>query len=116
MFAPEVDILLAGPSNLGLADPGHGTALSLTQITATLVSTASTLDSLTELTVLMRLEEETGTAFLEAHKDAEAIAERQTQHNAGRCRQVNRHRGKHKMATGLGEQVVDLLLRSTSTS
>jgi hypothetical protein len=116
MFSPEVDILLAGPSNLGLADPGHGTALSLTQITATLVSTASTLDSLTELTVLMRLEEETGTAFLEAHKDAEAIAERQTQHNAGRCRQVNRHRGKHKMATGLGEQVVDLLLRSTSTS
>ena len=76
----------------------------------------STLDSLTELTVLMRLEEETGTAFLEAHKDAEAIAERQTQHNAGRRRQVNRHRGKHKMATGLGKQVVDLLLRSTSTN
>ena len=74
-FPPDLDILLAGPSNMGLADPGHGTALSLTQVTAALVSTVPTLDSLTELTVLELLQEETGAAFLQAHKDAEAIAE-----------------------------------------
>ena len=74
-FPPDTGILLAGPSNMGLAHPGHGAALSLTQITAVLVSTAPTLDSLTELTVLNLLQEETGAAFLEAHKDAEAIAE-----------------------------------------
>ena len=74
-FPPDQDILLAGPSNMGLADPGHGTALSLNQITAALVSTAPTLDSSTELTVLNLLQRETGAAFLQAQKDAEAIAE-----------------------------------------
>ena len=74
-FSPELNILLAGPSNMGLAYPGHGAALSLTQITAALVSTASTLESATELTVLSLLKEETGAAFLEAQKEAEAIAE-----------------------------------------
>ena len=62
-FSPELNILLAGPSNMGLAYPGHGAALSLTQITAALVSTASTLESATELTVLSLLKEETGQHF-----------------------------------------------------
>ena len=75
-FSPDLNILLAGPSNLGLADPGHGTALSLTQITAALVNTTSSLDTLTELTVLRQLEDEVGTAFLEAHESAEAITEK----------------------------------------
>ena len=82
-FSPELDILLAGPSNLGLADPGHGAALSLTQITAALVSTAPTLESATELTVLSLLQEETGAAFLEAQKEAKAIAESESGRNAG---------------------------------
>jgi hypothetical protein len=29
----ELQVLLAGPSNAGLADPGHGAALSLARIT-----------------------------------------------------------------------------------
>ena len=74
-FPRDSDILLAGPSNMGLADPGHGVALSLYQITAALVSTAPTLDSLTELAVLNLLQEETGAAFLQAQKDAKAVAE-----------------------------------------
>ena len=89
-FPPDLDILLAGPSNMGLADPGHGTALSLTQVTAALVSTVPTLDSLTELTVLELLQEETGAAFLQAHK--EAIAESELRRNAGSRRKVNRHK------------------------
>ena len=90
-FPPDLDILLAGPSNMGLADPGHGAALSLTQVTAALVSTVPTVDSLTELTVLELLQEETGAAFLQAHKDAEAIAESEPRRNAGSRRKVNRH-------------------------
>ena len=75
-FPPGRDILLAGPSNMGLADPGQGAALSLAQATASLVRKCPTLDSLTELTVLQLLQEETRAAFLQAHEDAEAIAER----------------------------------------
>ena len=91
-FSPELNILLAGPSNMGLADPGHGAALSLTQVTAALVSTVPTLDSLTELTVLSLLEEETGAAFLEAQKETEAIAESESRRNAG-SRGSRWHRG-----------------------
>ena len=95
-FSPDVDILLAGPSNLGLADPGHGAALSLHQITVALVSTAPTLDGLTELMVLGLLEEETGVAFLQSHKDAEAIAESESRRNAGSRRKVDRHSWRSK--------------------
>ena len=115
-FSPDLDILLAGPSNMGLADPGHGAALSLTQITAALVSTAPTLDSLTELTVLELLQEETGAAFLQAHKDAEAIAESEPRRNAGPRRKVNRHSWRFKMASGLRDQMVGLLPKFNSTN
>lgn len=113
-FSPDVDTLLAGPSNMGLADPGHGTALSLHQITAALVSTAPTLDSLTELMVLGLLEEETGVAFLQAHKNAEAIAGRKSRRNAGSRRKVYRHRWGAKASSGLGDRLVRLLLKFTS--
>ena len=115
-FPPHLDILLAGPSNMGLADPGHGAAWSLTQVTAALVSTVPTLDSLTELTVLELLQEETGTAFLQAHKDAEAIAESEPRRNAGSRRKVNRHSWRFKMTSGLGDQIVRLLPKFTSTN
>ena len=115
-FSPDRGILLAGPSNMGLADPGHGTALSLNQITAALVSTAPTLDSLTELTVLNLLQKETGAAFLQAHKDAEAIAESEPRRNSGHGRQVNVHSWRFKMASGLRDQIVGRLLKFTSTN
>ena len=115
-FSPELDILLAGPSDMGLADPGHGAALSLTAITAALVSTAPTLESATELTALSLLEGETGAAFLEAQKEAEAIAESESRRNAGSRRKVNRHSWRFKMASGLGDQIVRLLPKFTSTN
>ena len=115
-FSPDLDILLAGPSNMGLADPGHGAAWSLTQNTAALVNTAPTLDSLTELTVLELLQEETGAAFLQAQKDAETIAESKTRRNAGPRRKVSRHSWRFKMASGLGDQIVGLLSKFTSTN
>ena len=41
VFSPGRAILLAGPSNMGLAEPGQGAALSLGQVTAALVKKVS---------------------------------------------------------------------------
>ena len=113
-FPPNIDILLAGPSNMGLADPGHGVALSLYQITAALVSTAPTLDSLTELAVLNLLQEETGAAFLQTQQDAKAVAESAHRRNAGPRRQVSRNSWKLKMASRVRDLIAGLLLKCTS--
>lgn len=109
IYRPETGILLAGPSNLGLADPGHGTALSLTQITVTLVTTSPTLDSLMAVSALILLEEETGTAFLQAHEAAEAIAERESEQTASESRHKTRRKGGNNIATRLRNEVLDLL-------
>ena len=70
------EVLLAGPSSLGLADPGHGAALSLTQITAALVTTVSpTIDGVVGLMIVNLMQHETGDAFLDAHKRAERIGQ-----------------------------------------
>ena len=62
------DMLLAGPSNAGLADAGHSTALSLTTISATLALLASNFDHQVALRAMNLLTEEIGTTFLRAHK------------------------------------------------
>ena len=67
----ETDILLAGPSNAGLADPGHGAAISLMHVSAALGTIQPTADSLVGLQILARLVDEIGKAFLEAHKQLE---------------------------------------------
>jgi len=65
------NLLLAGPSNAGLADPGHLTAISLAQITTLLLTTRPNIDRLVICDILMKLEQETGDAFLAAHKALE---------------------------------------------
>ena len=45
------DILLAGPSNVGLFDPGVGVARSLNQLTAQLMTYDPTFDSLVKAKV-----------------------------------------------------------------
>ena len=62
------DILLAGPSNIGLTDPGHSSALSLCQITVNLLTHDPNLDRLVQCHILMNLEKEIGGAFWEAEK------------------------------------------------
>lgn len=64
----EHDILLSGPSDAGLADPGHETALSLTQVATTLMTLSTTLDTIVTLKIMSRLTDEIGTAFLRAHR------------------------------------------------
>jgi hypothetical protein len=64
----ESQVLLAGPSNAGLADPGHGAALSLTQVTAALAGLQPTLDNNVALQMIVQLVEEIGAAFGQAHE------------------------------------------------
>lgn len=64
----EADILLAGSSNAGLADPGHATALSLVHMSALLLDFFPTLDNMVRVKIMHQLEAETGEALLAAHK------------------------------------------------
>jgi hypothetical protein len=64
-------MLLAGPSDLGLAGPGHGTAISLSQITFTLLTTKPNIDRLVVCNILSKLEPEVGDAFIAAHQSLE---------------------------------------------
>lgn len=62
------DVKLAGPSIFGLADPGHGAAISLAQITDVVLTFHSNVDTLAILKILEILEKETGKAFIEIHE------------------------------------------------
>ena len=68
------NLLLAGPSDFGLADPGHGTAVSLLDITSALLLTRPNIDRLAICRMLMKLEREIGKAFLAAHRKCEKRA------------------------------------------
>ncbi len=60
-------ILLAGPSNAGLADPGHQAAISLTQITTSLLLQRTNIDTAVYCEILRTLVDEIGRAFIKAH-------------------------------------------------
>jgi hypothetical protein len=65
--------MLAGPTNWGLADPGHGTLVSLYQITTSLLlfGRSGLEDEPMRITILRALEklvDEAGEAFLKVHK------------------------------------------------
>jgi hypothetical protein len=62
------EVLLAGPSNMGLADPGHGCAITLTQITIALLLTRPNIDRLVMCRVLLQLADEIGKEFIQAHE------------------------------------------------
>ena len=68
------NIILAGPSNEGLAEPGHATAISLLQVTVALLGTEATIDSIVVLMVLGHLADEVGEAFLEVHRFVEKLS------------------------------------------
>ena len=68
LYLESGDILLAGPSNVGLTDPGHSAALSLCQITVSLLTHDPNLDRLVQCHILMNLQKEIGDAFGEAEQ------------------------------------------------
>ncbi|MBU1298085.1 MAG: hypothetical protein KJ963_06845 [Bacteroidetes bacterium] len=61
------NILLSGPSNYGLADPAHGTTLSLLQITSALLTHKTNMDHLVVLKILFEYEKEIAKAFEEVN-------------------------------------------------
>ncbi len=65
------DVLLAGPSNAGLADPGHSAAISLHQVTLALLATKASFDAIVVMRILEDLVDEIGVAFLKAHRELE---------------------------------------------
>ena len=79
------ELLLAGPSNAGLADPGHSTAISLNQITTEILATKPTLDNIVISKILLKLVDEIGEAFLEAHKELEALEAASRSPDAAQC-------------------------------
>jgi len=79
IYPDSEDILLAGPSNMGLVDPGHSTALSLAQITISLLTHSINLDRLVISKILLNLQDEIGVAFL----DAQALIIYDEEHNNG---------------------------------
>lgn len=64
----EADLLLAGGSNAGLADPGSNTAVSLVQACSSLMRLQPSFDGMAAIRTLLALGEETGLAFQSAHE------------------------------------------------
>jgi hypothetical protein len=73
--ADEEKILLAGPSDSGLADPGSGMAVSLNLINTVLITSRPTVENLIILQATSMLVNEINEAFLEAHKFIEEQTE-----------------------------------------
>jgi len=67
----ESQILLSGPSNAGLVDPGHGTAISLAQVSVALGNLQTTIDNVVALKIILQLVDEVGEAFAEAQAKLE---------------------------------------------
>lgn len=63
----ERELLLAGPSNAGLADPGQCAALSLVQVSASLAMVRPTFDNIVVLILMVELAQEIGDAFGNTH-------------------------------------------------
>jgi len=74
LYMASEKVLLAGPSNARLADPGHSTAISLCLVTTILLSTRTSLDVIVVLRMLASLLDEVGDTFLRAHHKFEATA------------------------------------------
>lgn len=71
----ESEILLSGPSNVGLTDPAHSAAISLLQITTSLLTIDANMDRIVICHILEKLEVEIGEACFEAQRAIEEAAE-----------------------------------------
>lgn len=65
------NLLLAGPSQFGLAEPGQNTAVSINQLTVTLLTIRPSLDRLTFIRATQKLVSEIYEAFLEIDANLE---------------------------------------------
>lgn len=74
LYGNQSTVLLAGPSNFGLADPGNFTALSLTQISMALLGLSPTLDNVLCVQVMQALLGNIGKAFAQVHESVVNVA------------------------------------------
>lgn len=72
----ETNMLPAGPSNAGLTDPGHSAAISLVQVSSTLIELAPMLDTIVQIKMMQKLMDEIGPALLLAQRKLEADDEK----------------------------------------
>lgn len=72
LYPESGDILLAGPSNVGLTDPGQLTALSLAQISTALLTHQPNIDRIVACKIMFELEREIGKAFSDAENSIKA--------------------------------------------
>lgn len=70
--ASERGVLLAGASDLGLADPGSNTAITLAQASAALFSYEANTDSIVSGKVLLMMSDEISQSFLGIHRGLKA--------------------------------------------
>jgi hypothetical protein len=69
--SPKSNILLAGPSNYGLADPGQLSAISLHQITTCLLTTKPSIENLITITNMQKLVDEINMSYSEVQSKIE---------------------------------------------
>ncbi|MGD2248779.1 MAG: DUF5677 domain-containing protein [Candidatus Methanofastidiosia archaeon] len=69
------NIQLAGPSNTGMADPGHCTSISLLQISAAFLTLRTSFQGLVFLNTMRLLVDEIEEKFLEVHKLTENVVD-----------------------------------------
>jgi hypothetical protein len=80
LSAYDSDLLLTGPSNFGLADPGQNALISLHQVTSALSiagGDALKLDSVVALKILARLTKETTSDFVEVQRQIQSEEQRE---------------------------------------
>jgi hypothetical protein len=67
----RTNMMLAGPSNAGLTDPGHSMCISLGQVTVALLTTDPEIGDLVVMPLLIGLTDAAGDAFLDAQRQLE---------------------------------------------
>jgi hypothetical protein len=67
----DARVMLAGPSNAGLADPGHAMCISLSQVTTAFLNQTPGVRHIITLRVLLELADRAGNALIAAHKRLE---------------------------------------------
>jgi hypothetical protein len=77
LVPPDQDVLLSGPSDAGLFDPGYLTAVSLLQVTVSFLTHRISITSLAILNAFERMMEEVEDSFGIAEAKLEAEAKRE---------------------------------------
>jgi hypothetical protein len=76
LLSNKPPLLLAGASNTGFTDPAHSTAISLLQVTTTMLVTRPSADASVLCQILQILQDEVGNEFLTIQRSIEAAEKR----------------------------------------